>query len=155
MISKAVVPKKLTMLYKVHLSVALEMSSTPVNIDEYYTRTRISLWWSLALDDKFFKPSDLLGNGTTTGGQLIYDAIKHRLKASNVGSDAKRDKLMSEFSIIRASAKLNEIGDKFGKTPLKFYTEFMSYSGGDGQALGIILTPRHICDLFCDLLHTE
>lgn len=27
----------------------------------------------------------------------------------------------------------------------------MSYSGGDGQTLGIVLTPRHICELFCDL----
>lgn len=135
----------------------------------------------LALDDKFFKPSDLLGDETTTDGQLIYDAIQRRLKASNVGPDAKRDKLMSEFSIIRTSARLNEIDQKLGKTPLKFYTEFlkknvfdnikyrsssedfigrfygefMSYSGGDGQTLGIVLTPRHICDLFCDLLNIQ
>ena len=27
----------------------------------------------------------------------------------------------------------------------------MSYSGGDGQALGILLTPRHTTDLFCNL----
>ena len=135
----------------------------------------------LALDDKFFKPNDLLGDETTTDGQLIYDAIKRRLKASNVGPDAKRDKLMSEFSIIRTSARLNEIDTKLGKTPLKFYTEFlkenvfdnikyrsssedfigrfygefMRYSGGDGQTLGIVLTPRHICDLFCDLLDIQ
>lgn len=135
----------------------------------------------LALDDKFFKPSDLLGDETTTDGQLIYEAIKRRLKASNVGPDAKRDKLMSEFAIIRTSARLNEIDAKLGKTPLKFYTEFlkknvfdnikyhsssedfigrfygefMRYSGGDGQTLGIVLTPRHICDLFCDLLDIQ
>lgn len=135
----------------------------------------------LALDDKFFKPDDLLGDETTTDGQLIYDAIQRRLKASNVGPDAKRDKLMSEFSIIRTSARLNEIDNKLGKTPLKFYTEFlkknvfdnikyrsssedfigrfygefMRYSGGDGQTLGIVLTPRHICDLFCDLLDIQ
>lgn len=28
----------------------------------------------------------------------------------------------------------------------------MSYSRGDGQSLGIILIPRHITELFCDLL---
>lgn len=28
----------------------------------------------------------------------------------------------------------------------------MSYSGGDGQTLGIVLTPKHITQLFCDLL---
>lgn len=135
----------------------------------------------LALDDKFFKVEDLLGDETTTDGQLIYEAIQRRLKASNVGPDAKRDKLMSEFAIIRTSARLNEVDSKLGKTPLRFYTEFlkknvfdsikyqstsedfigrfygefMSYSGGDGQTLGIILTPRHICDLFCELLDVK
>ena len=28
----------------------------------------------------------------------------------------------------------------------------MSYSGGDGQTLGIVLTPKHITELFCDLV---
>lgn len=86
---------------------------------------------------------------------------------------------MSEFSIIQTSFRLNEKNDALGKTPLKFYTEFlndrvfrnikyhktsedfigrfygefMSYSGGDGQTLGIILTPRHITDLMCDLVN--
>lgn len=135
----------------------------------------------LALDDKFFDVNGLLGDENTTDGQLIYEAIQRRLKASNIGPDAKRDKLMSEFAIIRNSARLNEVDKRLGKTPLKFYTEFlkknvfdnikyhgasedfigrfygefMSYSGGDGQTLGIILTPRHICDLFCDLLDVQ
>ena len=135
----------------------------------------------LALDDKFFKVEDLLGDNTITDGQLIYSAIERRLKASNVGPDVKRDKLMSEFAIIKNSARLNEVDERLEKTPLKYYTEFlkknvfdnikyhntsedfigrfygefMSYSGGDGQSLGIVLTPRHICDLFCDLLHIK
>ena len=37
----------------------------------------------------------------------------------------------------------------------RFYGEFMSYSGGDGQSLGIILTPRHITELFCELLDIQ
>ena len=135
----------------------------------------------LALDDKFFKIDALQGDDVTTDGSLIYDAIQRRLKASNVGPDAKRDKLMSEFAIIKTSARLNEIDEKLGKTPLKFYTEFlkknvfdsikyksssedfigrfygefMHYSGGDGQTLGIVLTPAHICELFCDLLEVK
>lgn len=32
-----------------------------------------------------------------------------------------------------------------------FYSEFMSYSGGDGQTLGIILTPAHITHLFTEI----
>ena len=135
----------------------------------------------LALDDKFFDINTLHGDEDITDGQLLYDAIKRRFKASNVGPDAKRDKLMSEFSIIRTSARLNTIDDKLGKTPLKYYTEFlkervfdsikyksssedfigrfygefMHYSGGDGQTLGIVLTPAHICELFCDLLDIQ
>ena len=132
----------------------------------------------LALDDAAFSVDSLKGDRTNTDGELIYDAIQRRLKASNVGPDAKRDKLMSEFAIIKTSARLNEVHERLNKTPLKFFTEFlqervfkaikytstsedfigrfygefMSYSGGDGQTLGIILTPKHICDLFCDLL---
>jgi len=135
----------------------------------------------LALDDKFFNVDLLQGDEHTTDGELIYAAIERRLKASNVGPDAKRDKLMSEFAIIRTSARLNEVDATLGKTPLRFYTEFlkrnvfdsikyrsssedfigrfygefMSYSGGDGQTLGIVLTPSHICDLFCELLDVQ
>ena len=31
----------------------------------------------------------------------------------------------------------------------------MSYSGGDGQSLGIVLTPKHITELFCDLANIK
>lgn len=137
----------------------------------------------LALDEieyGGFSISSLTGDqldGNHDGDKLM-NAIKTRLIRSNVGPDAKRDKLLAEFSIIQTSFRLNEINDTLGKTPLKFYTEFlyervfksikyqktsedfigrfygefMSYSGGDGQTLGIILTPRHICDLMCDLV---
>ena len=138
----------------------------------------------LALDEiksGSFSLDSLTGDDIDTDGDKIYEAIKKRLKRSNVGPDAKRDKLMSEFAIIRTSARLNTVDDTLGKTPLKyyaeflkervfdyikgrsssedfigrFYGEFMSYSGGDGQTLGIVLTPAHICELFCDLLNVQ
>ena len=138
----------------------------------------------LALDEiesGSFSIDSLTGDDVGTDGDKIYNAIKKRLKRSNVGPDAKRDKLMSEFAIIRTSTRLNEVDDKLGKTPLRyyaeflkknvfdnikykssaedfigrFYGEFMSYSGGDGQTLGIVLTPAHICELFCDLLDVQ
>ena len=138
----------------------------------------------LALDEiksGSFSIDSLTGDDYDTDGDKIYNAIIKRLKRSNVGPDAKRDKLMAEFAIIRTSARLNAVDDRLGKTPLKFYTEFlkknvfdsikyksssedfigrfygefMSYSGGDGQTLGIVLTPAHICDLFCDLLDVK
>ena len=111
-------------------------------------------------------------------GDKLMNAIKTRLTRSNVGPDAKKDKLLAEFAILQTSFRLNEVNETLGKTPLKYYTEFlyehvfknikyqktsedfigrfygefMSYSGGDGQTLGIVLTPSHICDLMCDLV---
>lgn len=114
-------------------------------------------------------------------GDKIIEAVRKRLKRSNVSPEAKRDTLLAEFSIIQTSFRLNTFNETLGKTPLKFYTEFlyerifkrikyqessedfigrfysefMSYSGGDGQTLGIILTPRHITDLMCDLVDVK
>lgn len=114
-------------------------------------------------------------------GDKLMNAIKMRLVRSNVGPDAKKDKLLAEFAILQTSFRLNEVNETLGKTPLKFYTEFlyehvfknikyqktsedfigrfygefMSYSGGDGQTLDIILTPRHITDLMCDLVDIQ
>jgi len=128
-----------------------------------------------------FSIDSLTGDTNTTDGQKIYNAINNNLKRSNVSPTVKKDKLMSQFSIIRNSVQINEYNSSLGKTPLKYYTEFlynrvytnivyskssedvlgrfygefMSYSGGDGQTLGIVLTPRHITDLFCDLLEVS
>ncbi len=33
----------------------------------------------------------------------------------------------------------------------QFYGEFLKYAGGDGKALGIVLTPRHVTELFAML----
>lgn len=33
----------------------------------------------------------------------------------------------------------------------QFYAEFLRYAGGDGKGLGIVLTPRHLTDLFVQL----
>jgi len=49
---------------------------------------------------------------------------------------------------ILASIKSNTKEDILGS----FYGEFMKYSGGDGQTLGVVLTPDHITELFCDLV---
>lgn len=126
---------------------------------------------------KNFSVDDLTGDTVKTDGQKIYDAINANLKRANVAPEVKKDKILSQFAFIKDTVKLNEIEPKLNKTPLKhfaeylnekiyksirynssaedyigrFYGEFMSYSGGDGQTLGIILTPKHITQLFCDL----
>lgn len=125
-----------------------------------------------------FSIDDLKGDTVNTDGMKIYSALEDNLKRARVAPEVKKDKILSQFSIIKDSAQMNTTHKDLGETPLKFYTkflnnnlykqikfslssedyigrfygEFMSYSGGDGQSLGIILTPKHITDLFCDLL---
>ncbi len=127
---------------------------------------------------KNFSIDDLTGDTIKTDGQKIFDAIDSNLQRANVSPMVKKDKILGQFAFIKDTVKLNEIDDKLNKTPLKyfaeflyrsiyrsirysrsaedyigrFYGEFMSYSGGDGQTLGIILTPKHITQLFCELV---
>ena len=124
-----------------------------------------------------FSIDSLSGDTTKTDGQKIYDAIADNLQRSKVAPTVKKDKLLTQFAFIKDKTALNEIDETLGKTPLKYYTEFldnkiyksirynnssedylgrfygefMSYAGGDGQELGIVLTPKHITELFCDL----
>lgn len=133
------------------------------------------------IEYKNFDISDLIGDEIRTDGMKIYEAIEDNLKRSNVSPDVKRDKLLNQFNIIKDNNKINQININLDKTPLRYFTEilyksiftnikyststedyigrfygeFMSYSGGDGQSLGIILTPRHITDLFCELLNIQ
>lgn len=129
-------------------------------------------------ESKNFSIEDLTGDDVSTDGQKIYSAIQSNLTRSRVAPEVKKDKILSQFSIFKDSVRLNEVNKNLGRTPLRhfaeflndriyksikyssssedylgrFYGEFMSYSGGDGQTLGIVLTPKHITDLFCDLV---
>lgn len=130
------------------------------------------------IENKSFSIENLNGDTQKTDGQKIYEAIETNLKRSNVSPDIKKNKLLSQFLVIKNNVKINEYNTTLGKTPLKyfaeflykniyksirynntaedylgrFYGEFMSYSGGDGQNLGIVLTPKHITELFCELI---
>ncbi len=129
------------------------------------------------MEYKDFRIDDLIGDKISTDGEKIYEAIEKNLKRVNVSPQVKKDKLLSQFLVIKDTKAINVINNGLNKTPLKhfteflfeniyknikyiqsaedylgrFYGEFMSYSGGDGQSLGIVLTPKHITELFCDL----
>lgn len=129
------------------------------------------------MEYKGFNIDSLTGDQTTTDGEKIYEAIEKNLKRANVAPQVKKDKLLSQFLVIKDTKAINEVNEYLKKTPLKHYTEFlyeniyknikyihsaedylgrfygefMSYSGGDGQNLGIVLTPKHITELFCEL----
>ncbi len=130
-----------------------------------------------------FSVDSLVGddNPGQRDGDKILNAIKSRLTRSQVAPPEKKDKLVLQFSFIADEETLNEVNQDLGMTPLRYFTqflndrvfksikyqdssedvigrfygEFMSYSGGDGQTLGIVLTPRHICDLMCDLVNVQ
>jgi type I restriction enzyme M protein len=130
------------------------------------------------MEHKGFSIESLIGDETNTDGEKIYEAIEKNLKRSNVAPQVKKEKLLSQFLVIKDTKAINEINEGLKKTPLKhfteflyeniyknikyiqsaedylgrFYGEFMSYSGGDGQSLGIVLTPKHITELFCKLV---
>lgn len=133
------------------------------------------------MEFKGFSIDSLTGDEVNTDGEKIYQAIADNLKRARVSPDVKKDKLLSQFLIIKDTKVINEVNNHLKKTPLKYYTEFlykniyqnikyihsaedylgrfygefMSYSGGDGQNLGIVLTPKHITELFCELAELE
>ncbi|MGB5943862.1 MAG: N-6 DNA methylase [Leeuwenhoekiella sp.] len=134
----------------------------------------------LALSDRNFKVEDLNGDEVRTDGEKIFDAIEDYMKRVKVTPQTKKDKVLRQFNIIRDRTLLNQVDERLEKTPLKYFTEFvqtkilasitanvkedvlgnfygefMKYSGGDGKSLGVVLTPPHITELFCDLVQLK
>ena len=111
-------------------------------------------------------------------GEMIYNAIENHMEEVNVAPVLKKERVLAQFQFIKHRPQLSSIHPALGKSPLKyyaeyieskvyaaicnntpddvlgrFYGEFLSYSGGDGKGLGIVLTPSHITQLMVDLLN--
>lgn len=126
-----------------------------------------------------FSLNQLIGDTleNNTDGAILYQYLEKNLQRARVAPEVKKSRVLNQFTLIKDRPQLNTIRTDLGKTPLKyfaeyinnnifkaiisngredylgrFYGEFVSYSGGDGQALGVVLTPRHITELFCDLV---
>jgi len=122
----------------------------------------------------------LTGDTVDTDGSKLYKQLENSLKVAKVKPQVKLQRVLNQFTLIKDRPKLNEIHPALMKTPLKFFTEylnanifkavmsnpaedflgrfygeFVSYSGGDGQSLGVVLTPRHITELFCELVELK
>ena len=131
----------------------------------------------LALQDENFSIESLKGNKIQTDGNKIFASIDNYMQFVEVTPDTKKQIVLHQFNIIKDRTLLNQKDERLKKTPLKYFTEyinknilsalkanskedvlgrfygeFMRYSGGDGQTLGVILTPGHITELFCDLV---
>lgn len=118
---------------------------------------------------------------SNTDGAILYQYLEMNLQRAKVAPEVKKARVLNQFTLIKDRPQLNTKRTDLGnKTPLKFfaeyinenifkalitnsredylgrfYGEFVSYSGGDGQSLGVVLTPRHITELFCDLVDLE
>lgn len=124
-----------------------------------------------------FSLSQLTGDEINTDGAILYSQLENNLKRAKVAPQVKKERVLNQFTLIKDRPQLNTVRADLGKTPLRyfadyinqnifhalvsnspedylgrFYGEFVSYSGGDGQALGVVLTPRHITELFCELI---
>lgn len=112
-------------------------------------------------------------------GDILFSQLKANLQRANVSPEIKKERILHQFNILKDRPELNEKrSDLGGISPLKYFTqyidenifkfmissfshedylgrfygEFVKYSGGDGQSLGVVLTPSHITKLFCDLV---
>ncbi|MDQ4626219.1 HsdM family class I SAM-dependent methyltransferase [Janthinobacterium lividum] len=112
-------------------------------------------------------------------GAKIYKAAHAYMVSKGFGPQQKIGTLLDQFAFIEKSPALNRVHKELGMTPLKwfaqilksdvqkvvtdpsmssfdvlgnFYHEFISYGGGDGNTLGIVLTPEHITALMTELI---
>lgn len=124
----------------------------------------------LALRDDAFnrtwpklKPSDL--------ARELATAIERTARAADF-RETKREIMLAPYAFIRTHPELSRPASN-GETPLyrliedievhvspflntyhdvdvigQFYGEFLRYTGGDKKGLGIVLTPRHVTELF-------
>ena len=131
----------------------------------------------LALREQSFDINSLTGDDLKTDGQKIYDALSTHMTRVKVKPETKKEQVLTQFNVVKDRTTLNQVDERLAKTPIKyfaeflkknvystivksspddvlgrFYGEFIRYSGGDGQTLGVVLTPSHITELFCDLV---
>ncbi|EKU50355.1 class I SAM-dependent DNA methyltransferase [Staphylococcus massiliensis] len=121
------------------------------------------------------KLQGLQGEGVKDG-EILFDAIDKYLRNKSLMPHAKIGELKDNFIFIQNDLTLNRIREDLGMTPLKYFTiklneklkknikhsdmdilgnfygEFVKYGGSDGNSLGIVLTPRHITNLMCELI---
>lgn len=133
----------------------------------------------LALANTGFSTSMLKGsqaNGCTDGDR-VFRYLSDYMDIVHVEPQVKKERVLAQFLLVKNRPILSQVNEHLGKTPLRyfaeyldsnvltairnnhpedvlgrFYGEFMSYSGGDGQSLGVVLTPKHITELFCELV---
>ncbi len=130
----------------------------------------------LALEDEGFLSSYKKKKKPIDIANLIINTIKERLENDNI-KGAKLNTIVETYGFIRTNTNIINSKNKDGNPNYhlrdliidieknvkpfledykqydvigRFYNEFLRYANGDG-GLGIVLTPKHITELFVDL----
>ena len=131
----------------------------------------------LALMDRGFEVAYKKYEGEELANET-FNSIKKIIEKVELGDthETKKRAVINAFSFIAHHPELQKIDTKKNESPLlriirdlhihvqpftkdhydfdiigNFYGEFIRYTGGDGKGLGIVLTPKHITDLFAEL----
>ncbi|MEU8413903.1 N-6 DNA methylase [Amycolatopsis japonica] len=127
----------------------------------------------LALRDEVFKTNWSTYRPKYLAGEL-FSAIERTARDAEIKED-KREIMLAPYLFVRTHPELSS-PNKLGETPLRrligdidehvrpfldtyhdvdvigqFYGEFLRYTGGDKKGLGIVLTPRHLTELFAKI----
>jgi type I restriction-modification system DNA methylase subunit len=130
----------------------------------------------IALNDLGFEESYLKISQFDTLMDLLISSIKSVLKETDIQKD-KVANIIQAFETLKTNTKLKEknvyeigslhwyieqLDNKIKPMMIHaentldalgvFYHEFIKYSGGDGQGLGIVLTPQHLTEFMVDLV---
>lgn len=133
----------------------------------------------IALNDKDFESNYASLNSFDIIMDNLVNSIKKVLRKTDIQPD-KVNNIVQAFEVLKTNTKLSnklltEDGsirwyiEKLDNTikPMMihaentldalgvFYHEFIKYSGGDGQGLGIILTPQHLTEFMSDLVEVN
>ena len=131
----------------------------------------------LALMDRGFEVAYRKYEGEELASET-FNSIQKIIEKAELGDshETKKKAVINAFSFIAHHPELHKVDAKKNESPLlhiirdlhvhvqpftrdhydfdiigNFYGEFIRYTGGDGKGLGIVLTPKHITDLFADI----
>lgn len=128
----------------------------------------------ISLHDDFFRKSYNNFDDQYLLAQEIINAVSRKLKAQKLGTN-NINALLTRIEFLKSHVLVNskkislsnvvyrmhkhvysymasDVADIYADELGMFYNEFLKYTGsGDGKALGIVLTPFHIAELFADI----
>lgn len=119
------------------------------------------------------------GGNTTSLGENVYQAAQQRLTSAGL-PETSISTIMGQFVFLKNDTRINQVHPALGESVIFWvcrtarehlyehmtgehagpvvdvlgylYRESAATSGGDGQALGIVLTPPHITTLMAELI---